>query len=123
MESPSRTVLVIDADAASRNYLSAMLQKSGYAVLLASSAREGLITAWKDLPDIILIDPALADMPALTLVTRLRQEKEAALAEAAEANAHAAKLSEELKSLQAERKQVRSRIEKLLGQIDELSAG
>jgi FtsZ-binding cell division protein ZapB len=60
---------------------------------------------------------------AVQLVTRLRQEKEAALAEAAEANAHAAKLSEELKTLQAERKQVRSRIEKLLGQIDELSAG
>ena len=31
-------------------------------------------------------------------------------------------VSEEVKSLQAERKQVRSRIEKLLGQIDQLSA-
>ena len=60
---------------------------------------------------------------AVQLVNRLRQEKEEALAEAAEARAHAAKLGEELRSLQAERKQVRSRIEKLLGQIDELSAG
>ena len=60
---------------------------------------------------------------AVQLVTRLRQEKETALAEAAEAHAYAAKLSEELKTLQAERKQVRSRIEKLLGQIDELGAG
>jgi hypothetical protein len=31
-------------------------------------------------------------------------------------------LADEVKTLQAERKQVRSRIEKLLGQIDQLSA-
>jgi len=60
---------------------------------------------------------------AVQLVARLRQEKEAALAEAADAKAEAARLAEEVKSLQAERKQVRNRIEKLLGQIDELNAG
>jgi FtsZ-binding cell division protein ZapB len=59
---------------------------------------------------------------AIDLVSRLRKEKAAALEEAAEAKAAAARLSEEVKSLQAERKQVRSRIEKLLGQIDQLSA-
>jgi FtsZ-binding cell division protein ZapB len=60
---------------------------------------------------------------AVQLVARLRQEKEAALAEAAEARADAARLADEVKNLQAERKQVRSRIERLLGQIDELNAG
>jgi FtsZ-binding cell division protein ZapB len=60
---------------------------------------------------------------AVQLVTRLRQEKEAAVADAADAKAEAARLAEEVKSLQAERKQVRSRIEKLLGQIDELNGG
>jgi FtsZ-binding cell division protein ZapB len=59
---------------------------------------------------------------AVQLVSRLRQEKEAAVAEAAEAKRAAALLAEEVKTLQAERKQVRSRIEKLLGQIDQLSA-
>ena len=44
------------------------------------------------------------------------------LEEAAEAKAEAARLADEVKTLQAERKQVRSRIEKLLGQIDQLSA-
>jgi FtsZ-binding cell division protein ZapB len=58
---------------------------------------------------------------AVQLVARLRQEKEAALEEASEAKADAARLAEEVKTLQAERKQVRSRIEKLLGQIDQLS--
>jgi chromosome segregation ATPase len=58
---------------------------------------------------------------AVQLVARLRQEKQAALDEAAQAKADAARLADELKTLQAERKQVRSRIEKLLGQIDHLS--
>ena len=60
---------------------------------------------------------------AVDLVVRLRKEKDAAVEEAALAKAEAARLSEELRSLQTERKQVRSRIEKLLGQIDQLSAG
>jgi len=60
---------------------------------------------------------------AIQLVARLRQEKEAALAEAAEARAEAERMADELKSLQTERKQVRGRIERLLEQIDELNAG
>ncbi len=59
---------------------------------------------------------------AIELVSRLRKEKEAALEDAAESKAANARLSEEVKALQADRKQVRSRIEKLLGQIDQLSA-
>jgi FtsZ-binding cell division protein ZapB len=45
------------------------------------------------------------------------------LQEVAQARVEAARLSEELKVLHSERKQVRSRIEKLLGQIDQLSVG
>jgi chromosome segregation ATPase len=60
---------------------------------------------------------------AIQLVARLRQEKEAAVAEAAEARADAQRMADELKSLQAERKTVRGRIERLLEQIDELNAG
>jgi len=59
---------------------------------------------------------------AVQLVGRLRQEREAAVEEAAHARREAARWADEVKTLQAERKQVRSRIEKLLGQIDQLSA-
>lgn len=45
-----------------------------------------------------------------------------AIAEAAEAKEAAAKAEEELAILQAERKQVKARIEKLLGQMDLLGA-
>lgn len=66
---------------------------------------------------------------AVSLVNRLRQEKDAALkelastqqslAESQDSNAH---LSEEIESLRTERQQVRNRIEKLLGHIDQLGA-
>lgn len=66
---------------------------------------------------------------AIALVIRLRQEKEAALKELAETQAaweesqtSNQKLSEELESLRIERRQVRNRLEKLLGHIDELGA-
>lgn len=65
---------------------------------------------------------------AIELVSRLRMEKEEALAgkeaalrETAGVREQLAKLSQELEALRAERKQVRTRIEKLLGQIDALS--
>jgi predicted nucleic acid-binding Zn-ribbon protein len=58
---------------------------------------------------------------AVQLVAKLRTEKEAALQQAAESKAEAARLAEELRTLQSERKQVRQRIEKLLGQIDQLT--
>jgi FtsZ-binding cell division protein ZapB len=62
----------------------------------------------------------------VALVQRLRQEKEAvkeaALKEAAEFKAEIVALNEELDALRAERKQVRARIEKLLGHIDQLGA-
>jgi len=66
---------------------------------------------------------------AVTLVQRLRQEKDAALKELSETQAAweetqtaNQKLTEELESMRAERRQVRSRLEKLLGHIDELGA-
>ncbi len=59
---------------------------------------------------------------AVALVQRLRQEKEAVLNELAEAKLESTQLSDELEVLRAERKQVRARIEKLLGHIDQLGA-
>jgi FtsZ-binding cell division protein ZapB len=66
---------------------------------------------------------------AVALVNRLRQEKDAALkelaatqtafAESQTANAH---LTGEIEALRTERHQVRNRIEKLLGHIDQLTA-
>ncbi len=75
MDTNPISVLVIDGDAASRNYLTVMLRKSGYTVLSASLGREGLISAWKDKPDIIILDPVLSDVSGQELMTRLRQDR------------------------------------------------
>jgi FtsZ-binding cell division protein ZapB len=59
---------------------------------------------------------------AVQLVASLRKERDAAVEEAAQSRAEIERLAAENQSLQTERKQVRTRIEKLLGQIDQLGA-
>jgi septal ring factor EnvC (AmiA/AmiB activator) len=58
---------------------------------------------------------------AVQLVGRLRRERDEALAQAADARVESGRLADELAALAAERKQVRTRIEKLLEQIEQLS--
>jgi CheY-like chemotaxis protein len=78
MDKTPVSILIIDGDSASRNYLSSMLRKSGYEVLTAALGREGLISAWKDQPGVIIFDPFLPDLPGLNLLTRLRQDRRTA---------------------------------------------
>jgi FtsZ-binding cell division protein ZapB len=59
---------------------------------------------------------------AVALVNRLRQEKDAALKDLAESRSANAHLTGEVEALRTERHQVRGRIEKLLGHIDQLTA-
>jgi FtsZ-binding cell division protein ZapB len=59
---------------------------------------------------------------AVDLVSQLRQERDAALKTNDDLKAENTRLSEELETLQSERKQVRTHIEKLLGQMDNLSS-
>jgi FtsZ-binding cell division protein ZapB len=59
---------------------------------------------------------------AVALVIRLRQEKEAALKELAESQSANAQFALEIEELRSERQQVRNRIEKLLGHIDQLGS-
>jgi len=68
------TILIVDADLASRNYLAAALNKVGHKVLQAASGREGLIAAWRDRPDIIITDPVLPDLAGEVLAARLRAD-------------------------------------------------
>jgi FtsZ-binding cell division protein ZapB len=76
--------------------------------------------ATQDLDSLGSLEQRIHD--AIQLVSRLRTEKEAAEERAAQATAESARLTEEVQALQTERKQVRQRIEKLLGQIDQLTA-
>lgn len=68
------TILVVDGDLASRNYIAAALEQEGHRVLQAGSGKEALIFAWRDRPDIIIADPVLPDLPGEALAARLRSD-------------------------------------------------
>ncbi len=66
---------------------------------------------------------------AVILVNRLRDERDSAIADLAaarvaaeEAQSRAARFADELEALRTERTQVRNRLERLLGHIDQLGA-
>jgi Flp pilus assembly CpaE family ATPase len=67
-------ILVIDGDFASRNFITLALQKEGHHILQAGSGREGLISAWRDRPDLIIADPVMLDLTAEQLAARLRSD-------------------------------------------------
>ncbi len=62
-------------------------------------------------------------LKAAELLNTLRQERDTALQEKSKILSERDALLREMESLHAERVQVRSRIEKLLGQMDLLNAG
>jgi pilus assembly protein CpaE len=74
----SKTILIIDTDAVSRDYLSRTLEKEGYLTLQAASGKEGLISAWRDHPDMFLIDPVLPDIKGEELLQKLRRDRRTA---------------------------------------------
>jgi CheY-like chemotaxis protein len=72
-------VLLIDADAASRDFLSEALRQQGYEVLPAAAAKHGLLSAWSDHPAIIVADPVLPDLSGEELAARLRAHSSTAV--------------------------------------------
>lgn len=71
---PSKTVLVVDPDTASLNYLAQMLHEQKFVVQRTGLGKEGLIFAWRDRPDLILIDPVLKDIEGVQFLEKLRAD-------------------------------------------------
>lgn len=71
---PEKKILIIDADAASRNFIARNLAEQKYEVIQAESGKEGLISSWRDRPDIVIIDPVLTDISGEEIVRKLRQD-------------------------------------------------
>ena len=69
-----KSILVIDADNASRNYLTHMVKEQRYAAMGASSGKEGLIIVWRDRPDLIIFDPSLQDISPEEFLLKLRRD-------------------------------------------------
>ncbi len=68
------TVLWIDDDRLLLGVCSPGLQQRGYRVLTATEGREGIATARRERPDVILLDVAMASMHGLEVCQALRAE-------------------------------------------------
>ncbi len=71
---PQKKILIVDSDSASRNFIARKLQELDFEVLQAGSGKEGLIVAWRDRPDMAIIDPALSDLKGEELASKLHQD-------------------------------------------------
>ena len=71
---PEKKVLIIDADVASRNFIARNLLGQKYEVIQAGSGKEGLIYAWRDRPDLAVIDPTITDITGEDLARKLKQD-------------------------------------------------
>src|SRR5258706_8461546 len=71
---PEKKVLIVDTDVASRNFIACNLLAQNYEVVQAGSAREGLIFAWRDHPDLMIVDPTIPDLKGEELAAKLRQD-------------------------------------------------
>jgi CheY-like chemotaxis protein len=68
------TILYIEDDEASRSLVQRVLVYSGYKVLIATRALDGIDMAKKHLPDLILTDINLPDLSGREITVRLRAE-------------------------------------------------
>lgn len=69
-----KKILIVDADVASRNFIARTLLEQKYQVIQAGSGKEGLIYAWRDHPDLLIVDPTVADIKGEELAAKLRQD-------------------------------------------------
>ena len=67
-----KSILILDENTASRNFLANTFLEKQFRVTAAASGREALIIAWRDGPDLILFDPVLSDLKAEEFIQKLR---------------------------------------------------
>ena len=69
-----QTILVLDENNTSRVFLATTWRRKGYKTLEASSAKEALVFAWRDHPDLILFDPVLPDLQPEEFIQKIQQD-------------------------------------------------
>ena len=69
-----KTILIVDDDSASLNFLVRMVKEQGYFAMAANTGKEGLIIAWRDRPDLIIFDPLLQDISPEEFLLKLRRD-------------------------------------------------
>ena len=73
---PHKTVLVVDDDKDNRGILTRLLKMGGYTPLMAVDGQQGLETAEREHPDLILLDITMPKMNGVEMFKRLRANPE-----------------------------------------------
>ncbi|MEN8252498.1 MAG: response regulator [Patescibacteria group bacterium] len=69
-----KTILVVDDEEVQRKPMIEELQDEGYNVLVAVNGQEGLEMAFREEPDLILLDIVMPVMDGMTMLKELRQK-------------------------------------------------
>ncbi len=71
-----KKILIVEDEAPLRNAVSDILSFEGFEVFQAKNGQEGLDTAIKEHPDLILLDLMMPVMDGLTMLEKLRNDQE-----------------------------------------------
>lgn len=71
----NKKILIIEDEATLVEVLTAKLSAEGFSVFKASDGKEGLETALKNHPDLILLDIVMPVMDGMTMLDRLRADE------------------------------------------------
>lgn len=69
-----KSILIVDADNVSLNYLMRIVKEQHYSAMGVGSGKEGLIATWRDQPDLIIFDPTLGDISPEEFLLKLRRD-------------------------------------------------
>jgi DNA-binding response OmpR family regulator len=70
----TRSVLLVEDSEAIRGALTILLEDAGYAVLEAGGGEDALRLAAHHVPDLVLLDLGLPDLPGIDVMRRLRDD-------------------------------------------------
>jgi two-component system phosphate regulon response regulator PhoB len=74
MSKDQTTILVVEDEPSISELLQFILQDAGFSVVLASDAKQAMERIVEALPDAVLLDWMLPDLPGLTLLNQLRSD-------------------------------------------------
>jgi DNA-binding response OmpR family regulator len=74
MAKPGNTILVVEDEAPTSLALCDKLEHEGYTVLRENNGKDGLATALKEQPDLILADLKMPEMNGMEMIRALRED-------------------------------------------------
>ena len=75
MPHTGKKILIVEDDNSVRKVFKDRLLQEGFSIIEASDGEEGLATALKEHPDLILLDILMPKMDGMTMLSKLHQDE------------------------------------------------